>query len=366
MNGSDGEPGAEVRPGTRSRRGTAATNLMDVAKRAGVSLATASRVLSGSDYPVNDEMRQRVEAAANELDYVPNAQARALLHGNPRTVGVLVGDVGDPYFSEIVAGLQQLATELQYLVVIVNTQRSIRHEVDAFRALRAQRVGIAIIAGSGLADPRYEESMTVMLRSAHLARSATVVVGRHRLSVDVPSVAVDNAEAGRLIGQHLHDLGHRTVGVLAGSMDLNSTIDRVEGMRSVLGGGLAVLHVDPTRDGGWEGTGRLLADHPGVTAIVGTADQMAIGAMVWLKEHGIDVPGDVSLVGCNDIWVSRDLTPSLTTVHLPLREMGAAALRLGIAARSGVVSHVELPVTLTLRTSTGPARATERLDIRAG
>jgi LacI family transcriptional regulator len=330
---------------------------MDVARRARVSLATASRVLSGSDYPVNDEMRQRVEAAANDLDYVPNAQARALVHGNPRTVGILVGDVGDPYFSEIVAGLQELATELQYLVMIVNTHRSIRHEVDAFRALRAQRVGIAIIAGSGLVDPRYEESMTVMLRSAHLARSATVVVGRHGLSTDVPSVAVDNAEAGRSIGRHLHGLGHRNVGVLAGSMDLNSTIDRIEGIRSVLGGGLQVLPVDPTRDGGWYGTGRLLEEHPGLTAVVGTADQMAIGAMVWLREHGIDVPGDVSVVGCNDIWVSRDLAPSLTTVRLPLREMGAAALRLGIEARNGVVSHVRLPVNLIVRASSGPARS---------
>src|SRR4051812_6450319 len=216
MNGSDGEPGAEVRPGTRSRRGTAATNLMDVAKRAGVSSATASRVLSGSDYPVNDEMRRRVEAAATELDYVPNAQAQGLLFGNPRSVGIVVGDVGDPYFSEMIDGVQGLATELQYLLTVVNTHRSLRHELDAFRALRAHRVGIAILAGSGLVNEQYTAAMTAALRAAKDSGEVVVVVGRHSLDVDVANVTVDNVKAGTLIGKHLHDLGHRDVGVLAG------------------------------------------------------------------------------------------------------------------------------------------------------
>jgi LacI family transcriptional regulator, galactose operon repressor len=330
--------------------------LKDVADRAGVSSATASRVLSGSDYPVNDEMRRRVEAAATELDYVPNAQAQGLLFGNPRSVGIVVGDVGDPYFSEMIDGVQGLATELQYLLTVVNTHRSLRHELDAFRALRAHRVGIAILAGSGLVNEQYTAAMTAALRAAKDSGEVVVVVGRHALDVEVANVIVDNVKAGALLGRHLHDLGHRKVGVLAGRMDLTSTIDRVEGMRSVLGDGLVVREVQATRDGGWEGAGALLEELPELTALIGTADQMAIGAMVRLRELGIGVPASVSVAGCNDIWVSRDLDPGLTTVRLPLQAMGEAALRLGIAARDGETSQVELPVALVARGSTGPAR----------
>ncbi|MCA0294456.1 MAG: LacI family transcriptional regulator [Actinobacteria bacterium] len=330
-------------------------NLKEVARHAQVSVATASRVLSGSDYPVNDDMRRRVEASANELGYVPNAQAQGLLWGNPRAVGLVVGDVGDPYFSGMVEGLQALATELQYLVTVVNTRRSLRHELDAFRTLRAHRVGIAILAGSGLVRPEYPEAMTVALQAAKDAGEAVVTVGRHTLGVEVSTVEVDNVEAGRLLGRHLRDLGHADVGVLAGSMDLTSTVDRVKGLREVLGEGLVVREIEATRDGGWNAAGPLLVEHPGLTALVGTADQMAIGASAWLRADGRRVPDEISVAGCNDIWVSRDLVPSLTTVHLPLQEMGAAALRLGIAARDGQIGHEHLQVELVVRESTGPA-----------
>jgi LacI family transcriptional regulator len=313
-------------------------------------------VLSGSEYPVNEEMRRRVEASANELKYIPNAQAQGLLLGNPRAVGVVVGDVGDPYFSEMIDGLQAVATELQYMVTVVNTHRSLRHELDAFRALRAHRVGIAILAGSGLVQAEYGEAMTLALTAAREAGESVVTVGRHTLGLELPTVYVDNVEAGRLIGEHLRDLGHQDVGVLAGSMDLTSTVDRVEGLRSVFGDRLVVREITPTRNGGWEATGPMLRDHPDLTALVGTADQMATGAISWLRENGRQVPADLSVVGCNDIWVARDLVPSLTTVRLPLQEMGAAALRLGIAAREGHVSQEKLEIRLVVRDSTGPAR----------
>lgn len=332
-------------------------NLKQVARRAGVSVPTASRVLSGSDYPVSDDMRRRVEAAATELNYIPNAQAQGLLLGNPRAVGVVVGGVGDPYFSDMIDGLQSLATELQYLVTVVNTHRSLRHELDAFRALRAHRVGIAILAGSGLVRAEYGEEMTKVVRAARDAGEVVVTIGRHPIDVDVAGVSVDNVEAGRLLGEHLVRLGHRHVAVLAGSMDLTSTVDRVEGLRQAIGEGLRVREVEPTRDGAWAAMADVLAENPGLTAVVGTADQMAMGALAWLRAQGIAVPTQMSVGGINDIWVAKDTTPALTTVHLPLAEMGAAALRLGIAAREGRVGHERLAVELIVRESTGAAPA---------
>lgn len=330
-------------------------NLKQVAQAAGVSVATASRVLSGSDYPVSDQTRRRVETAASALDYVPNAQAQGLLLGNPRTVGVVVGGVGDPYFSEMIDGLQSLATELHYLVTVVNTRRSVRHELDAFRLLRAHRVGIIILAGSGLVRPQYGDAMTAALTAATAAGETVVTIGRHPLGIEVPGVSVDNVEAGRLVGAHLAALGHHRVAVLASSLDLTSTADRIEGMRHVFGDELILREVEPTRDGAWAALPALFAEYPGTSAIVGTADQMAMGALAWLRERGIRVPESVSVAGFNDIWVSQDLSPGLTTVRLPLARMGATALELGIAARGGVSRHARLDIELVVRESTGKA-----------
>jgi len=335
-----------------------AVNLRDVARRAGVSAPTASRVLSGSDYPVAPELRERVERAARELDYVPNAQAQALLRGNPRTVGVLVGEVDDPYFSEIVNGIQDLATARHLLVTICHTHREVDRELEYFRLLQAHRTGIVIIAGSGLTDEHYISAMAARTRSFEAAGGRVVAIGSPLFDVD--RVLVDNRSGGRQLGEHLAELGHREVGVLAGEAAVTSTVERVEGLREAIekvDGRLHVRHGAPTRDGGYEGAAEVLAAHPGVTALVGSADQMAIGALAHLRESGRAVPGDVSVAGFNDIAVARDLTPSLTTVHLPLRQMGAAALEMAmtVAPTSDALVR-ELGTELVVRESTGRGR----------
>lgn len=331
-------------------------NLKAVAQKAGVSLATASRVLSGSTYPVRDDLRQRVIEAAEELDYVPNAQAQGLLHGNPNTIGVLVGDTGDPFFSGIIAGIHQAATERRAMVTISNTRRDPQLELDAFRTLQGQRCGVVILAGSGYDDEDYQAKMEQRIRSFGRDGRATILIGRHELDVQAGRVLADNAEAGRLMGKHLADLGHRKIGILTGDPHISSTKDRVSGIMGVLPEAVA-LPVDPTRDGGYAGAQQLLAEHDDITAIAGTADQMAMGAMAYLREQGITVPQEMSVIGCNDIWPSRDLNPPMTSVRLPLEEMGAEAVKL--SARTGDISNVdiELPVELIVRESTGPARS---------
>jgi len=335
-----------------------AVNLRDVARRAGVSTPTASRVLSGSDYPVASELRERVEQAARELDYVPNAQAQALLHGNPATVGVLVGEVDDPYFAEIVNGIQEVAAARHLLVTICHTHRDVDRELEYFRLLQAHRTGIVIIAGSGLTDERYISAMAARTRSFEAAGGRVVAIGSPLFDVD--RVLVDNRSGGRQLGAHLAELGHREVGVVAGEAAVASTLERVEGLREAIeetGGRLHVRHGSPTRDGGYEGTAELLAAHPGISAVVGSADQMAIGALAHLREAGRAVPDEVSVAGFNDIAVARDLTPPLTTVHLPLRQMGAAALEMATTVAPTPDALVrELGTQLVVRESTGPAR----------
>ncbi len=335
-----------------------AVNLRDVAQRAGVSVPTASRVLSGSDYPVLPALRERVEIAARELDYVPNAQAQGLLRGSAGTIGVLAGDIGDPYFSEIVNGIHAVATERQLLVTICHTERDPERELEYFRLLQSHRASVVIIAGSGLHDERYREGLAARARSFQANGGRVVAIGTP--VVDVDRVLVDNTAGGRALAEHLLELGHRTIGVLAGPANVGSSIERVNGLREVLepgGGTVHVRHGAPTRDDAYAGAGELLAAHGEITAVVGSADQLAIGAMAYLRDHGREVPGDVSVAGFNDIAVTEDLQPSLTTVHLPLREMGRSALEIALAPApdDGPVARSH-GVRLVVRDSTAAAR----------
>ena len=175
---------------------------------------------------------------------------------------------------------------------------------------------------------------------------------------------VDNREGGLRLGRYLTDLGHRDIALISGPSELLSSVERLEGLRSAfdeVGARLSVHHGPPTRDEGYRAVGELLARKPELTAVLGTADQMAIGAMSALRDGGYSIPGDVSVAGFNDISISRDLSPSLTTVRLPLREMGRWALEIALTSdpeQSDKRGYVErrLGVELMVRESTGPAR----------
>ncbi len=336
-------------------------NLKAIAERAEVSLATASRVLSGSSYPVTDELRERVLKVAEELHYVPNAAAQGLLSGRTQTVGVLVGDVADPFFSAMIGGIHEAADELGYVVTIVNTYRHPEAELRSFRRLHAHRVDIMIIAGSGLSDSAYQVGLAGNVMAFVRSGGAVVAIGRHDLPRDAPvsHVAVDNRGGAQLVAEHLRALGHRHIALLTGELALHSTTDRVAGFRDVHGEhGVKVIPVAPTRDGGHAAALEILAGETEVTAIAATADQMAFGALVALRERGVAVPERMSVSGFNDIEISRDLVPSLTSVHVPLREAGRRALEIGHAALApgGQAQEVSLGLTLAVRESTGPAQ----------
>lgn len=328
-------------------------NLKQVARVAQVSIATASRVLSGSTYPVSDELRARVMAVAEELDYVPNMQARALIQGNTRLVGMLVGEVGDPYFDAMINGTHRVAAADGCLVTILGTGREAARELESFRLLQSHGASTIIVAGSGLDDESYSRKLNDRIRRF---TGTTVLIGRHHVDADLDPirVTVDNVQGGRLLGEHLASLGHARVGVLSGLADMTSTIDRISGLTEGLGHAPRVLEVPPTRDGGFNGAQELLAAEPGLTAIVGTADQMAIGALAYCTEHNISVPGELSVAGCNDIWVAKEVTPSLTSIHVPLNEMGATALRLALEEDGAREQSFE--ASLMVRDSTGPVR----------
>lgn len=306
--------------------------LTQVAAAAGVSLSTASRVLSGSQDRVSDALRERVREAADRLGYVPNAHARALAGSQTSTVGLVVHDVSDPYFSEIARGVLTIATDHDLLVMICNSHRDPRRELAYIAALRAQRVAAIVLAGSGYETTDLEERIDEGLRAFESNGGRAALVGRHHLRAD--AVLPENTEGARAMTETIVGLGHRRIGVIAGPAHLTTVRDRLDGVRQALTtAGIPlpddmVVGGDFTRSGGYTATLRLLEQAPSATALFALNDQMAIGALAALRERGIAVPEQMSVAGFDDIVVTRDVTPRLSTVHLPMEDMGAEALRM--------------------------------------
>lgn len=335
-----------------------AVTIVDVARRAGVSVATASRVLSGSSYGVSPELRARVLAAARELNYIPNAHARALVRASTALVGVIVHDVSDPYFAEITRGIQRVATEARRLVTVCNSYRDPERELEYVRTLAAQRVEALVLAGTGLDDLEYSRRLAQELEAFGATGGRVVFISRHHVPGD--AVLPDNFGGARAMGQVLIEMGHRRIGVITGPELATTTRDRFDGFASALreaGVPLPperVVRGDFTRDSGYAAARRLMDQAPDTTAIFCLNDQMAIGALTALRQAGYRVPHDVSVAGFDDIPLVQDLVPALSTVHIPMAEMGARAMSLALAPRSNEMRVDHIAARVVLRESTAP------------
>ncbi|MCP2266593.1 LacI family DNA-binding transcriptional regulator [Promicromonospora thailandica] len=342
------------------RKHTAGLRLVDVAERAGVSIATASRALSGSA-GVSEVLAERVRAVAADLGYVANVHARSLASGASPGVGLVVHEIGDPYFAEIASGVLEVAGAHDRMVQICHTGRDPYAEVAQLRALVNARVGIIVVAGSGHLDRDVQARMKVEVHAFEAAGGRVAVIGRHpQLGVD--AVVPANVEGGRAIAEHLLGLGHRRIAVAAGSRRLATMADRLTGVSRALEAhglrlaDLPVVEAEFTLEGGKEAARRILDEHPDVTAVLALNDDMAVGVLSVLRERGISVPDDVSVTGFDDVTVAGHLSPALTTVHLPMKEMGRQALELALLPRATRPRRRPAAQRLMVRASTSRAR----------
>ncbi|MFF0152774.1 LacI family DNA-binding transcriptional regulator [Micromonospora sp. NPDC005203] len=332
--------------------------LSDVARQAGVSPATASRVINCSSKPVTDELRDRVLAAVAELQYVPNAHAQLLARSHRGAVGVIVHDVSDPYVAEITRGLQRVATDQGRLLMICNSYRDPDRELEYVELLRGHQVAALILAGSGYHDEAFTRQLNEKLAAYEASGGRVAVIGRHEHSGD--AVMPDNRTGGYLAGRELCGLGHQVIGVVAGPHNLTTTTDRLAGLRQALreqGRDLPerrIRYAEFDRDGGAEATARLLDADPELTAIVALNDSMAIGSLATLRARGLAVPQQISVVGFDDMPIARDVTPALTTVRLPLVDLGVRAMSLVLGAEVPAPRVEVLPAELVRRDTAGP------------
>ncbi|HEX6365553.1 MAG TPA: LacI family DNA-binding transcriptional regulator [Agromyces sp.] len=332
----------------------------DVARLAGVHKATVSRALNThTQDQVNAETAERVRRAADELGYVPNFVARGLRMSHSMTVGVIIPDVANPIFPPIVRGIEQYLQPRGYTALLANTDGDQSVEEAAFQSLLRRRVD-----GFILATGRLDEQPVIA--RAYEDGVPIVMANREAGSAPYPVVTADNERGIEAALRHLDGFGHRRITHLAGPVDFSTTRRRAEafttGVASMPRMTGSIVQADAlTTDAGARAMDELLAGSgPRPTAIIAANDLVALGAMRSLRSHGIRCPEDISVIGYNDMPFAADFAPALTTVRVPLREIGIEAARLlldGIEAGHQESSTLSLPVSLIVRDSTGPARS---------
>jgi len=334
-------------------------SITEVARLAGVSTATASRVVTSVDYPVSPQTRARVLEAARALDYVPNALARGLLKSRIPVVGVIVHDITDPYFSEVVRGVEDAATPGGYLVITCSSDRKPERERSYVRLLRSMRTAAVIFAGSGLDDPDLNDEVSRHVVGIRDNGGAVVHLSPH--AGGQAEVGVDNVAGIASMVEAVAALGHRDIAYLAGPTSLYVARARLAGFRRGLAdAGIAadqrnVLHTSFDRQGGALAVDLLLAGDAPFTAILCANDLLALGALARLAERGVSVPGQVSVAGFDDISVAALTAPALSTVRLPLRELGRRGFEHAIGLLDGnELAREVLPSEVVLRDSTAP------------
>jgi len=356
------KPNARTQAADRKR----APTIVDVARLAGVSPATASRAFNGSDRQVKETNLDRVLAAARQLDYVPNASAQTVRRGDTTTVALLISDITDPYFAWMAAGVIERSAEAGLNVTVAVTNRDPQQELELVRLFRAQRPRVIVLGGSRHQAPGTLRELREELQAYEADGGRVVDVSQSGMPFD--AVSLGNFEGARELARRLVGIGYRTFAVIAGPDEPGAGEDRVAGFRDGLAElGLQLREEDVVRgsfnwEGGHDAVGSLAFDR--IELVFAVNDMIALGALAGMRERGLSVPADVALAGYDDIAPLRDVTPSLTSVRIPLKRVGAEAVGVGLRTRQASQFLATTTPEVVLRDSTPPRLASpDRLTI---
>lgn len=330
-------------------------SLKDVAMKSGVSFQTASKVLRGGG-SVADTTRQKILASADEIGYVVDHVARSLVTGRTQTIGVVVGDLADHVVARFVVGAEREAGRRDHGLLIVSVDTGTDEGERSLRSLLERRVDGVITAAPQLEE---DERLGVLLRGQVPAVSIHAVAGG-----GVSLVGSNQREITRRATAHLTSLGHTRIGMITGLASRRATRSRSHGYVEALSeAGLAfddalVEEGDWQPAGGYDAANAILSRVPDVTALCVHNDLMAVGALHAAHDRGLVVPGDLAVVGCDDVPIAAHTIPPLTTVHVPFAETGERAVRLllgQLAEPTGEPQRVLLPANLVCRQTCGCA-----------
>jgi LacI family transcriptional regulator len=330
----------------------------DVARRAGVSVSTVSHVLNNTRF-VSDELRERVLTAMRELDYTPNAAARMLTLKRSHMIGLIVSDIRNPFFASVARGVEDVAQEQGYTLVLCNSDESAERETACLSALETRAIDGVLLASSGVAS----EHLSRLVRAGY----PIVLVDRDLPDLGAAAILLDNEGAAYGAVKHLIAAGHRRIAMISGRASISTTIERVAGYRRALRE--ARIRFDDrllvsglsTSEGGAVAANAVLDLDPPPTAIFSGNNLMSIGVLQVIANRGLLVPDDVAIVGFDDFpypW-SDAFRPHLTTVAQPTYELGRRAAELLVTrlrapkAHPPAVERVTLEGRLVVRESSG-------------
>jgi LacI family transcriptional regulator len=317
--------------------------IYSIAEACGVSASTVSRAFS-RPHVVNPELREWIHATAAEFGYQPNKAARGLITGRTGMIGLLVPDITNPFFPPLIRAIQQAAAAADASVLLVDAEERAAAEPELAKRLWGQVDGLL------MASPRSSSA----LKEAAGGLPAVVINRRIR---GLPAVICDNTRALRSAGRHLEDLGHRQVALARGPSASWAARQRADAVHAwARDSGVSLVDLGPfaaSFDGGIAAAAALLGTR--CTAVFAFDDLMACGVLAGLAEAGVAVPGERSVIGCDDVLLARTVTPQLTTVTAPVEALGRTAVEVLHRNDRGGDEEVRLDGELVVRGSTGPA-----------
>lgn len=308
------------------------TTIKDIARLAGVSVATVSRV-ANKDPKVSDKTRDKITKLMLEMGYQPNATARALVTKKSTAIGVVIPQINDPFFALLANGVDQVAREQNRQLLLSTCQLTQASERDAIRTLLETRCE-AIVVHSKLLP---EEELIALSEKV----PGLVIIDRYIEKIANRCIWLDNIEGGKMAAQHLAALGHKEFAFVNSEYPIDDPVDRLAGFQQQLSQEQLVLSAEkiasapPNEVGGEKAMLEILEKQQTFSAVFAYNDAMAIGAMAALARHGLRVPQDVSLVGFDDVLIAQYCQPKLTTLKYPIEKMAHAAAKLALQLQQG-------------------------------
>ena len=327
--------------------------IKEVAKLARVSTATVSHVINKTRF-VSDDTKRKVLSAIERVGYTPNIHARNLASGQSRTLGLIISDITNPFFPDLVKSIQERALELGYDVIVLNTNYDPERDARYVQRLLELRVrGVMILTT--------EMDLSVIQRLSS-REIAVVFLDIGKVSPLTSNIRIDYEKGVHEAVEHLLDLGHRQIAFISGPLRFKSAQFRRQAFLEAMKSHRASLHTEPLI---LEGDFRLESGEQVVremqkmksrpTAVLAANDLMAVGALRELERAGLQVPKDVSVVGCDDISLAKLTDPQLTTIRIPRSEIGAAAVEAVLQTNSSEGREIKISTELIVRQSTDKA-----------
>lgn len=329
--------------------------IRDVAAKAGVSVATVSRVLNGKEL-VREETSAQVLEAARSLHYVPNIAARSLSIRRSQTIGIVLPEVHGEFFSEVIRGIDVAARREGYHILVSGSHSDVGEMMEVVDAMRGRVDGLVIMAPDVAVDSLRDAVPLVLLNSGDQRYDA---------------ITIDNYGGARTMMRHLASLGHTEIAFICGPKHNADARERSRGYKQAMRGARAIeIRGDFTEASGYAAAEEIAAMNPRPTAIFASNDSMAIGALGALSEAGIGVPRDITVVGFDDIPIARYVAPPLTTIGVDIAELGRRAF----AVLLEIIGHhhtrqprrEQIGTTLIVRKSCGPPSESKRKSLTKG